>query len=107
MVLLVGLALAVAGCAPKRPAADPEAARLFAENSTLAAVSKPGARVCRRMLTGISETDIVRGVVVEARAEKIAVRVESAGRLPHSIGTIALSPKAVVWDDAAAWMPCL
>ncbi|MGQ0655227.1 MAG: hypothetical protein ACT4P4_23675 [Betaproteobacteria bacterium] len=106
-VRLTCVALLAAGCAPRAPQADAEAARLFAENSSLAAVAKPGARVCRRMQTGISEVDIIRGVVVEARAPRIAVRVETAGRLPHAIGAVALVPKAVVWDDAAAWTPCL
>jgi hypothetical protein len=104
---LLCAALLAAACAPRAPQGDAEAARLFAENSSLAAVAKPGARVCRRVQTGISEADIVRGVVVEAHAPKIAVRVETVGRLPQAIGTIALVPKAVVWDDAAAWTPCL
>jgi hypothetical protein len=107
MLPLAFAALLATGCAPRSPQGDAEAARLFAENSSLAAVAKPGARVCRRMQTGISETNIVRGVVVEARAPKIAVRVETAGRLPQTIGTVTLVPKAVVWDDAAAWTPCL
>lgn len=107
MALLVWIALGAAACAPRGPHGDPEAARLFSEASTLAAVSKPGARVCRRMQSGISEIDILRGVVMEAQPGRIAVRIENAGRLPHVLGNITVSPKAVVWDDPAAWTPCL
>jgi hypothetical protein len=101
------MTLLVLGCMPRTAPSDPEASRLFSENSILAAVSKPGARVCRRMHTGISEADIVRGVVMEARDGTIRVRVENAGRLPHVIGGIALAPKTIVWDDAKLWVPCL
>jgi hypothetical protein len=105
LAALVGLSF-FAACA-KSPQSDPEASRLFSEASTRAAVAKPGARVCRRVQTGIAETDVIRGVVVENQNEKIAIRVDNAGRHPHSIGGVALVPKAVVWDDVTSWMPCL
>jgi hypothetical protein len=59
------------------------------------------------MQTGISETDLIRGVVIEVRLSQIGVRIESAGRLPYQIGAVTLAPKVVVWDDAVAWTPCL
>lgn len=73
-------------------------ARFSAE--ALAALAKPGQRVCREMSVGIAERDWVRGVVVEVEAGHVGVRIEDPGRNNHF-------PRGdVFWDLPESWTPC-
>jgi hypothetical protein len=66
----------------------------------LAAVAKPGQKVCREMPVGIAERDWVRGTVVEVEAGHVGVRIEDAGRHGHF-------PRGdVLWDLPESWTPC-
>jgi hypothetical protein len=106
--LALALAVALSACAAPRPLPhDTEAARAFTQTAREAAVERPGARVCRHVELGISESDLVRGIIVQVKGELVAVRIERAPRFPYSIGGTALAPKAVVWDNAISWTPCL
>lgn len=109
--LIVIAALVVAACsAPGKSTAlmnDPRFARSVSETATVAAVARPGARVCREMQVGIAERDWVRGMVVEAKGSRVTVRIDDPGRFQHAIGGVSVARGASVTDDAIAWTPCL
>jgi hypothetical protein len=65
-------------------------ARAKFEEEALAAVGKPGTRVCREIAVGIGGRDWERGVVEEVKGNQVAVRVGGELR----------------WDRASAWLPC-
>lgn len=110
-IALLVLAATLGGCAFWRPAPpardDAPFARSVAETATVAAVARPGARVCREMQVGIAERDWVRGVVVEAQGSRVTVRIDEPGRFGHTIGGDAVVRGSTVKDDATAWTPCL
>lgn len=105
------LAAALGGCIFLRPAPaardDAQFARSVAETATVAAVARPGARVCREMQVGIAERDWVRGVVIDANGSRVTVRIDDAGRFAHTIGGDTVVGGASVEDNAIAWTPCL
>jgi hypothetical protein len=45
-------------------------------------------------------------VVVGVTPEKVAVRVEDAGRQAHVVGGVELRAGEVSWDAPQAWTPC-
>lgn len=94
------------GCARPQPTSD-EALREFSDRSMRAAVAQPGTRVCRRLDAGITESDLVRGVVLQAKGEEVAIRVEVAGRHAPVLGGTLLTRGTVIWDTAKLWTPCL
>ena len=57
-------------------------ARALAKTELLAAVAKPGAKVCRALAVGIALRDWIRGEVTVVDAERIAVRIDDPGRQP-------------------------
>ena len=106
--------LILAGCSAKSGGARAPneyegvaVARILTETAARVAVSKPGAKVCRRMPIGISEHDWIRGVVTDVLADQIRVRIEDAGRFPHTLYGNALVPGALVSDTPLNWIPCV
>ena len=81
-------------------------ARSRAEKERAVALGTPGVRVCRRMTVGIATHDWVRGVVVALEGEKLAVRIDDAGRFDHAIGGRALVKGEMVRDSVQSWIPC-
>ena len=71
-----------------------------------AAIAREGQKVCREVAVGIGGRDWVRGVVVAFTADKVAVRVEDAGKQPHVASGVELRRGEIVWDAAQAWTPC-
>jgi hypothetical protein len=72
-----------------------------------AAVARQGQKVCRAMPVGIGGRDWVRGMVITATPEGVAVRIDDAGKQPpHWSGGVELKPGAVVVDAPTAWTPC-
>lgn len=60
------------------------------------------------MLTvGIAEQDWLKGVVVEANAEQLSVRIDEPGRFPHVMNGVSIAPGSVVFDKPSLWTPCL
>jgi hypothetical protein len=82
-------------------------ARARAKTETLAAVGKPGVRVCRALQVGIAVRDWIRGEVTAVDAERIAVRIDDPGRQPHAIDNQSLVKGMTLWSEAADWTPCL
>jgi hypothetical protein len=108
--LLLGAVLSLAACGPQ-PARRTESdrasdARIIAEAASRAAVAKVGARVCKTLTVGISERDVIRGVVTEVSADKIRVKLEAVGRFPNHLDGVPLAVGALVPDDPLNWAPC-
>lgn len=82
-------------------------ARARAKTETLAAVAKPGVKVCRALPVGIAVRDWIRGEVTAVDAERIAVRIDDPGRQPHVIDGRPLAKGMTIWSAAAEWTPCL
>lgn len=80
-------------------------ARAYAEH--MAAVGKPGAKVCREMMVGIAQRDWVRGVVAEVAGASVGVRIDDAGKFLHTLNGVEIVRGAVLWDAPTAWVPCL
>ncbi|HEX5633024.1 MAG TPA: hypothetical protein VFX50_07340 [Gemmatimonadales bacterium] len=81
-------------------------ARAQFEREAQAALSKPGQKVCREMPVGIGGHDWVRGTVTDFAAERVAVRIDDAGRHPHVIAEAEIRAGDVVWTPYAGWTPC-
>ena len=113
MFTLLALCVSVAACqsqsAKERAAefaANNAASRTIADAAQRAAVSRPGAQVCRQVGVGISEYDWIRGRVSEVRGGRIQVRLDSTGRFPQTLEGVSLAQGTVVWDEISNWVPC-
>jgi hypothetical protein len=82
-------------------------ARARAKTETLAAVGKPGVKVCRVLQVGIAVRDLIRGVVTVVEGDRIEVRIDDPGRQPHMIDNKPLVKGMTIWSTAAEWTPCL
>jgi hypothetical protein len=71
-----------------------------------AALAKPGEKACRELEVGIGDRDWIRGVVVSAEPNQVAVRIEDAGRMSHLLGGQELKTGMVLVDPPTAWVPC-
>lgn len=104
------LVAAISGCAAnaKQEAFDPKLAGQVTASAAEAAVGKPGAKVCRWVPLGISERDLIRGVVQQQEpAQSVRVRIEDPGRFTNSLNGTPLVRGALVLDKAVAWTPCV
>jgi hypothetical protein len=81
--------------------------RARAYGELAAAVGTPGTRVCREMTVGIGTRDWVRGTVMMVEADKIAVRIDDAGRFQHTIANFQIGKGRIVRDAPQLWIPCL
>ena len=81
-------------------------ARTRAYSEKMAAVGKPGVRVCRDLLVGTVTRDRVRGVVTAVEAGRIAVRIDDPGKFEHSIGNVRVAKGATIRDEIMPWAPC-
>ena len=102
---------ALAGCGTSSDAARRESerqvfARSLYETAATAAVAKPGIKVCRMLTVGIAEQDWIKGVVVDADAGQVRVRIDETGRFPHVIDGVAIARGVVVRDKPSVWAPC-
>ena len=82
-------------------------ARARAKTETLAAVAKPGVKVCRALLVGIAVRDWIRGEVLAVDADRIEVRIDDPGQQPHVIDNRPLTKGMSFWSAAEHWKPCL
>ncbi len=82
-------------------------ARARAKTETLAAVGKPGIKVCRALQVGIAVRDWIRGEVTAVDADRVAVRIDDPGRQPHAVESRPLVKGMTLWSEAAEWTPCL
>jgi hypothetical protein len=82
-------------------------ARARAKTEALAAVGKPGVKVCRALLVGIAVHDWIRGEVIAVDADRIEVRIDDPGQQPHVIDDRPLTKGMAFWSAAEEWKPCL
>jgi hypothetical protein len=82
-------------------------ARIISSVATKVAVSKVGAKVCRKVSVGISESDWIRGEVKEVGGNKIRVQIEIPGRFPETFEGVPVAKGALIWDTALLWTPCI
>lgn len=101
----------LSGCASSgkpQDSFDPKLASNVSATAAEAAVSKTGTKVCRWVQLGISERDLVRGVVQQREeATAVRVRIEDPGRFTNSLNGTPLARGALVLDKAVAWTPCV
>ena len=76
------------------------------EEEAREAVAREGQKVCREVPVGIALRDWVRGVVVAVAPDKVAVRIDDPGQVPHVLADAEARPGDVVWDSPQAWTPC-
>ena len=81
-------------------------ARLKFEQEAYAALSKTGTRACREMRTGPAEREWIKGIVVDAKEGKIAVRIDEPGTRLHIVAGAEVKKGEVVWEAATEWVPC-
>jgi hypothetical protein len=81
-------------------------ARARAKTQALAAVGKPGIKVCRALLVGIAVRDLIRGEVTAVDADRIEVRIDDPGRQPHVVDERPLVKGMTIRSAAADWTPC-
>ena len=89
------------------PATPMMQARAKFAQEARAAVAKEGQKVCRLMPIGIANEEWIRGVVVAVQPERVAVRIDEAGKYPHVIGNAEIRKGEVAWDLPQEWTPCL
>jgi hypothetical protein len=82
-------------------------ARSRMEKERQIAVAKLGAKVCRKVTVGISESEWIRGVVVEVAEAKIGVRIEDPGELAATLDGAPVARGRIVRESVAQWVPCL
>ena len=82
-------------------------ARARAKTEALAAVGKPGVKVCRALLVGIAVRDWIRGEVTAVDADRISVRIDDPGRQPHVVDNQPLVKGMTIRSAASEWTPCL
>jgi hypothetical protein len=82
-------------------------ARERARAEALAAVGKPGVKVCRALLIGIAVRDWIRGEVIEVNADRISVRIDDPGQQLHVVDDRPLVKGMTLWSAATEWTPCI
>jgi hypothetical protein len=81
-------------------------ARAHYERERLAAVSKPGLRVCRQMRVGSVVGDWVRGTVTSIDHRQLTVHIDEPGQFEHRIGGVVAMKGIELRDWALMWTPC-
>lgn len=79
-------------------------ARAYAE--AVAAVARPGIRVCREMKVGIATRDWIKGTVMAVEEDSLAVRIDEAGQMGHIIRGSPVNKGALIKDAFPNWTPC-
>ena len=90
------------------PAALPPAmqttARVTAER--MAAMSRPGTKVCRNAPVGIAQVDVVSGIVLAMTGDRVRIRIERIGKLSNQLDGRVITVGDELIVDAEHWYPC-
>ncbi len=83
-------------------------ARFRATNESLAAMAKPGVRLCHESTVGSGAGEWTEGetLAVDPNARRVEVRVTKLGAKPLFVVGTQVAAGAVVWDDPLNWIPC-
>lgn len=82
------------------------AATVRAHAEHLQRVKVSGTRVCRALAMGISETDVVGGIVRRAEGDRLWIAIDRPGRLAGDINGQPLKAGVEVVDYAGSWTVC-
>lgn len=91
---------------PSGPLTPMMIARIVAESAALQSIGRPGVRVCRSVVFGLGNRDIVRGEVVSVKLPFIEVRVVDPGRQVHVVHGILLDHGVIILSRLIDWAPC-
>ncbi len=83
-------------------------ARSRATNESLAAMAKPGVRLCHESTVGVGAEKLAEGetLALDQGARRVEVRVTQLGAKPLFVAGTRVAAGGVVWDDPLNWIPC-
>ena len=81
-------------------------ARFRATNESLAAMAKPGVKLCSESSLGSKERTEGETQEVNKDARQVSVKVTKVGSTPLVVAGTQVAPGEVVWDDPLNWIPC-
>jgi hypothetical protein len=83
-------------------------ARFRATNESLAAMSKPGVKLCHESTVGAGLKEWSEGETqsVDQATRRVSVRVTRLGPKPLVVAGTRVAAGDVVWDDPLNWIPC-
>jgi hypothetical protein len=83
-------------------------ARFRATNESLAAMAKPGARLCHESTVGVrlKEWTEAETQAVNQSTRQVAVKVTKLGPTPLVVAGTRVAVGEIVWDDPLNWIPC-
>src|SRR5258706_5622887 len=83
-------------------------ARFRATNEALAAMSKPGLKLCHEATVGSRAKEWAQGEAqsVDQGTRRVSVRVTRIGPTPLVVAGTRAAIGDVVWDDPLNWIPC-
>jgi hypothetical protein len=83
-------------------------ARSRATNESLAAMSKPGVKLCHESTVGVGLKEWAEGETqaVNQSARRVSVRITRLGARPLVVAGTRLALGETIWDDPLNWIPC-
>jgi hypothetical protein len=83
-------------------------ARFRATRESLAAMAKPGVKLCRESTVGTGSKERIEGETqaVNQSTLKVAVKVTKLGTAPLVVAGAQVAVGEIVWDDPLDWIPC-
>lgn len=91
---------------PTGPLTKMMMARIVAERAAMQAVGSPGSRVCREVIFGIANRDVIRGEVIKIDDPFVVVRIVDPGQQVHLIDRIPYERGVVVRSSPLDWELC-
>jgi hypothetical protein len=83
-------------------------ARFRATKESLAAMAKPGVKLCRESTVGAGLTEWIEAETqaINQTTLRVAVRITKPGPLPLFVAGRQVAVGEIVWDDPLNWIPC-
>jgi hypothetical protein len=81
-------------------------ARFRATNESLAAMARPGVKLCSASSLGSKERTEGETQAVNQNSRQVSVKVTKLGSTPLVVAGTRVAPGEVVWDDPLNWIPC-
>ncbi len=83
-------------------------ARFRATSESLAAMAKPGVKLCHESTVGVGGGEWIEGetLAVDQAARRVEVRVTRLGPKPLFVAGTKVAAGDAVWDDPLDWIPC-
>ena len=81
-------------------------ARFRATTESLAAMAKPGVKLCSEASLGSKERTEGETQAVNQNTRQVAVKATKIGSTPLVVAGTRVAPGEVVWDDPLNWIPC-